>query len=961
MHIDDSAFRVEDAEVEGFGAPLEGTVRWSPGRLYVNARSGPIDLTRIARFTNVSVVEGGRLSLDVDASVGGGAADGHVAVDVSHAALATFKDANAHVEATLHGRVAAGRVTASVADIGSIDVQSPSVHIGEGGLLSAAAWRRSWGSATMNAHVDLPKLMAELPAGTLPFRRVQGRLDMSAQVDLDAAGDPSPDVEWTATTTGLVVVGGTESVPWRLEGLDPTLHLKIDGETAATALEVQLKDAAGPIFKGAATSTGVPYASLFSGEGWIEALRAMPFDARVWMPSHSLESLPMAWGLNDFRGELSATLDWHGAALHPAIHASATLARGRADRAASALPVDLSFTAQYDGAHAKATLQATDKEKVVLDASASADARAPDLLDGLGGAPVPWTASGQAKLDALPLRAIAFLGDRQVRGRASGDFVLSRLHDDARASATVTIDGLKVGDIACQAARVHASIDGRTFDASARVEQADGFVDASAHAGARWGRELEPALDSSQPGVASLSARQLRAGLLLPFVSGLFAGLDGRIDADARVVLDPGTQALRPQGTVELKDGDFELITLGGEFTDAAAKLTLTPDGLIRVENAVAHGVSGRVEAAASARIAGLAFAGGRATVQIPKNAPIPVVFDGVQVGTMDGHFDVAAGEAPDRKSLDVTVGVPSLHMQLPVSRTHDVQALGDLEGVTTGVLRGPSDFVEVPLDATFASAGVGPPPKPIKIALRLGGDVEVSRGNDLDVRLEGQPIVTIAQDVRVTGQIRLLRGTIDIYGKPFDIENGAVTFVVGDDPSNPQVVLTAGWTAQDGTRVYADFVGPLKTGKVTLRSEPALASQNDILSLILFGTTEADTTDANQQASTFAGAAGGAATAPINRALSGVNRALDNLGLAGGITTKIDTSQTNPRPEVELQIARDISLQVAWVLGVPPPGTNPDSTLVTLNWRFLRKWSLETTVGDAGTSILDLIWQHRY
>jgi hypothetical protein len=33
----------------------------------------------------------------------------------------------------------------------------------------------------------------------------------------------------------------------------------------------------------------------------------------------------------------------------------------------------------------------------------------------------------------------------------------------------------------------------------------------------------------------------------------------------------------------------------------------------------------------------------------------------------------------------------------------------------------------------------------------------------------------------------------------------------------------------------------------------------------------------------------------------------------------------------------------------------------VTLNWRFLRKWSLETTVGDAGTSILDLVWQHRY
>jgi hypothetical protein len=48
-------------------------------------------------------------------------------------------------------------------------------------------------------------------------------------------------------------------------------------------------------------------------------------------------------------------------------------------------------------------------------------------------------------------------------------------------------------------------------------------------------------------------------------------------------------------------------------------------------------------------------------------------------------------------------------------------------------------------------------------------------------------------------------------------------------------------------------------------------------------------------------------------------------------------------------------------VLGVPPPGTNPDTTLITLNWRFLRKWSLEATWGNANTSILDVVWQHRY
>jgi autotransporter translocation and assembly factor TamB len=157
--------------------------------------------------------------------------------------------------------------------------------------------------------------------------------------------------------------------------------------------------------------------------------------------------------------------------------------------------------------------------------------------------------------------------------------------------------------------------------------------------------------------------------------------------------------------------------------------------------------------------------------------------------------------------------------------------------------------------------------------------------------------------------------------------------------------------------------VGPLKTAKVTLRSEPTL-SQSEILSLILFGTSDVNSSTSgtgSPEATGAASVAGGAATAPINRALGGVNRMLDNFGLVGGISTKIDTSTTSPRPEVEIQIARDISLQIAWVLGVPPPGTNPDSTLATVSWRFLRKWSLVTTVGDAGTSIVDLVWQKRY
>ncbi len=104
VRIGDRSVDVQDAVVKGFGAPIEGAISYVPGRLYLRARSGELHLERIARFIRVPFLHDGRIGLDVDASVGHGAADGRVNLEVSHASFGTFTDANAHVEATLKGR-----------------------------------------------------------------------------------------------------------------------------------------------------------------------------------------------------------------------------------------------------------------------------------------------------------------------------------------------------------------------------------------------------------------------------------------------------------------------------------------------------------------------------------------------------------------------------------------------------------------------------------------------------------------------------------------------------------------------------------------------------------------------------------------------------------------------------------------------------------------------------------------
>jgi len=957
-----SELRVDDADIDGLGAPLHASVRQSPGILIVRARSHGLDVARLARLVRFPQTVAGRVSLDVDASLQHKGAQGHVVLDLSGGAIAGWRGAKAHVEATLEGRRASGHATASLGDLGSIDMQSSSIELGGADPLTVSSWRRTWGRVDFGAHVDLAKLVAQLPAGALPLSQVSGALDVKGRVERDSAIDTTPDVDVTAGTTGLVLVGPKGPAPWHIEGVDTTTHLQVDGSTGHTSLDAQLTDATGVLVTLGATSDAVPYARLFlTDDPAFAALETMPFDAALGVPERAIDSLPTALSTKGLRGRLRAEIGWRGTLLQPTIDATARIRQGRTAVTLLALPVDLDLSAHYDGSRVDAALSASARGRKVLDASSELDARAAAIIAGFRGATIPWTASGRAELTRFPLQSIGAVDDRQVRANASGQLTLTRLHDDASATLALALDGLRVGEVACKSAQVQASVDGHALDVSVRVDQQDGFAEMQAHAGSRWGSAMTPTIDASQPADVSLTARQLRAVLLLPFVADLFAQLDGRVDANARIQVDPRARTVQPQGTIAVQGGVVELNSIGGEFHDVSATIVLTPDGVVRLENASARGLTGRLEAAATARFNGLAFGGARAQLQVPKNEPVPLIFEGVQLGVVDGRLSLAVDPAADR-SLSVNVDVPSLHVQLPLSSTHDVQALGGVEGVRVLVHRG-ADWVPVQLDGGDASSNAhAARTSPVRIAVHLGNDVQVQRGTDLDVRLEGEPSVVLADTVRASGQVRILRGTIDVQGKPFTIDHGTVTFV-GDDPSNPQVSLTATWTAPDGTRIYADFIGPLKTGKVALRSEPS-RTKNEILALILFGTTDEQaptSTGASQQASTAVGAAGGAATQPINRALGGVNHALDNFGLAGGISTKVDTSQTTPRPEVELQIARDISLQVAWVLGVPPPGTNPDTTLFTLNWRFLRQWSLQTTVGDAGTSILDLIWQHRY
>ena len=130
-----------------------------------------------------------------------------------------------------------------------------------------------------------------------------------------------------------------------------------------------------------------------------------------------------------------------------------------------------------------------------------------------------------------------------------------------------------------------------------------------------------------------------------------FTELDGRIDAAMKISVDPRTEHAETQGTIAVSQGRFELASIGGEFHDVTAKVGFLPDGIVKVEGVSASAMSGRIEAAATARMNGLAPSGANATVQIPKSTPLLLTVEGAQVGTVDGKMNVAVAAGPRRST----------------------------------------------------------------------------------------------------------------------------------------------------------------------------------------------------------------------------------------------------------------------------------------------------------------------
>lgn len=952
--------QIVDAEVRGVGKPIELSADFAGANGEAAVRATEIDIDRVGRLLSMSSLAG-HATLMGNARMRGSEVEGDIVASLDRGAYGSVHGARGFIRASLEKRNLAVTANGDVGDFGSFDVDAPRIHL-PGPALAPQSLPGLYGRARFRAGVDLQKLGRVVPQ--LSDYAVSGQLRVEGRAGRDSADVP-PEVKLSASTKGLSATlapePGSGDLPTSISGLDAALNVQVDATSGFAAVAAHVFDKHG-VLAAVDVKSNLPYATLFDEvqadvPRFVDTLSRTPFRATLVVPNRKLAQLPAFLHADGILGRVDVIANVEGTARVPHIDMEATVKSFRAGGLGPKLATDVTAALRYDGALAQLTATGRSVAGGRADVDAKLRAKLADLFEGKDLENKEWTAEAKLELAAFPLQVVPALQAQRVRGEASGRVELVDLHKNARVDVAIATKDLRVARAAFPKLTVTASAKDDVAEANVHVEQADGRADFMAKAGIDWGAKWVPGLRNDRSLDASLVAKKFRAAALAPFVGSQLTDLDGRIDADAKVTAGADGKNVKMGGYVAFSEGTFAIPAMGQEYRAASARVTLENGGTLRLSDARVSDPSGTFYASGQAHMRDLDFLGAEATVSARKNAPGDLTIQGQSMGEVWGEWQAKVVRNPSTGEVAISVDTPSTHATLSESSGRSLQPLEAPANIRVGMYED-GEFRMLARTATDLRVAAPAETKPstLKIKVHFGDDVELRRGPIFQVRFKGDLTITVAQKISIEGQLVITGGRVDLQGKKFDFEKGTVTFG-GEDFTNPIIVATAGWTAGDKTRVYADFVGPVKTGKVTLRSEPAL-SQNQIFSLILFGTPDGmngpspgQKPNAATQAATTVG--GGAIAQGLDKA------AFDVTGIE--TQTRIDTTNANnPRPELEVMIARDISLQFAHVLGTPPL-SEPDLNLGTVRWRFAPNWTLSGTFGDRGKASVDAVWNHLY
>jgi translocation and assembly module TamB len=303
---------------------------------------------------------------------------------------------------------------------------------------------------------------------------------------------------------------------------------------------------------------------------------------------------------------------------------------------------------------------------------------------------------------------------------------------------------------------------------------------------------------------------------------------------------------------------------------------------------------------------------------------------------------------------VDADLHIKEAHVQLPPSARKDVQRLENPPDVV--FLRNGKP-VEKPKQAVggAGSAG-GPPAREIRVRINAPRNLWVV-SDDANVELglaEGFRLIQQNDEPQVFGEVKLLRGRVEVFGRRFDLQRDS-SIAFGGPPRTPQLDVTAQHeNERENVKVTIRVTGTADDLQIKTSSDPAL-SETEIFTLLATGrrnlrpgTTSSGST--NPAVSVI----GGFVAEQLKRGIEKV-LPLDVLSIEPG-----EKGVAGTRVEAGTYVGDRLYLGIESRLGAQRE-RNENQNQLDLEYQLWKHWTFELKYGDARQGTGDLLWRKQY
>ena len=468
-------------------------------------------------------------------------------------------------------------------------------------------------------------------------------------------------------------------------------------------------------------------------------------------------------------------------------------------------------------------------------------------------------------------------------------------------------------------------------------------------------RGLKP---TNAPIQATVTAQKFDLAFLTGFTTTL-RKVAGTLDIDARASGTLGSP--QGQGKLEWTDGTLGLAGFG-EYRGVHLAVNASNDR-VSLDDLQAHTESG------SLKFTGLGTRDGPLwTLKADGEATnFPIFSEDQLVATLSVRTNLDGTARRGHIELN-KVHIPEAHVELPTQTRRDLQSLHRPDDIILLKNGKPLDPKRARLvlardqEAVAALGGAGELPeetRPTNIVVLLDATKNLwVKGNDLNVEvgLSQDFRVEIGEETDLFGEVRILRGRLDVLGRRFDFQRNSVVRFTGP-PTEPALNVTAIYNnVKAGVKVSMHVQGQAGEIQLVPTSEPPL-TESEIYTLLATGRTNLKRGSGGSEIGSAQAVSvlGSLAASQLKSAVSD-KVGLDVLSIEAGDEGTLHGASL----EAGKYLTDELYLGYAGKVGADPTKYE-NANAVRLEYQFLPRWSFEAMYGDAKSGSADIVWTRDY